>query len=206
MQQILGIILHSIGGFSSASFYVPYQLIRKWSWQTYWITLGFVAWIIMPTVGGYLTTPDLSDILSQSPRSSLFLTYIFGILWGFGGLGAGLGLRYLGNSLGQSISLGVCAIVGTIIPAIMDNKLEMLVTTGPGGIIILGFIVCIIGIVFCGYAGVLKDRMLTNDQKQESVREFSAVKGIFFAVVGGIMSGCMAISIKYGNPISLNRQ
>ena len=203
MQQLIGIILHSIGGFSSASFYVPYQLIRKWSWQTYWITLGFVAWIIMPTVGGYLTTPDLSAILSQSPGSSLLLTYMFGILWGFGGLGAGLGLRYLGISLGQSISLGVCAIVGTLVPAIMDEKVVLLVSTIPGGIIILGFLVCLTGIVLCGYAGVLKDRLLTDDQKKESVKEFSAVKGLVYAVLGGIMSGCMAIAIKSGGPISI---
>ena len=26
---------------------------------TYWISLGFVAWMIMPTVSGLVTTPDL---------------------------------------------------------------------------------------------------------------------------------------------------
>ena len=202
MEQIFGIILHSIGGFSSASFYVPSHLVKKWAWQTYWITLGFVAWIVMPTVGVLLTTPDILGILRESPKSSMIWTYIFGVLWGFGGLGAGLGLRYLGLSLGQSISLGVCAIVGTLVPAIMDNKIYTLVSTVPGGIILLGFILCLAGIVFCGYAGVLKDRMLTDAQKKESVKEFSAVKGLTFAVLGGIMSGCMAIAIKFGSPIS----
>jgi L-rhamnose-H+ transport protein len=202
LEQIFGIILHSIGGFSSASFYVPSHLVKKWAWQTYWITLGFVAWIVMPTVGALLTTPDIMEILRESPKNSMIWTYIFGVLWGFGGLGAGLGLRYLGLSLGQSISLGVCAIVGTVVPAIMDHKIYMLVSTVPGGIILLGFILCLAGIVFCGYAGVLKDSMLTDDQKKESVKEFSAVKGLSFAVLGGIMSGCMAIAIKFGGPIS----
>jgi L-rhamnose-H+ transport protein len=202
VQQIIGIIFHFIGGFSSASFYVPYNLIKKWSWQTYWISLGFVAWIIMPPIGGLLTTPDLFGILSQSPIDSKISTYFFGILWGFGGLGAGLGLRYLGLSLGQSISLGVCAVIGTIVPAIMDKKLGLLFTTIPGGIILIGFLICIIGIVLCGYAGVLKDRMLTETQKKESVKEFSAVKGITMAVLGGVMSACMAIAIKSGEPIA----
>jgi L-rhamnose-H+ transport protein len=203
LEQIFGIILHSIGGFSSASFYVPSHLVKKWAWQTYWITLGFVAWIVMPIVGAHLTTPDIMGILRASPGNSLIWTYVFGVLWGFGGLGAGLGLRYLGLSLGQSISLGVCAIVGTLVPAIMDKKIYMLVSTVPGGIILLGFVLCLAGIVFCGYAGVLKDKMLTDDQKKESVKEFSAVKGLTFAVLGGIMSGCMAIAIKFGSPISI---
>lgn len=202
MEQIVGIILHSIGGFSSASFYVPSHKVKKWAWETYWITLGFVAWIIMPTVGGLLTTPDLGRILGGSPRNSMVWSYVFGVLWGFGGLMCGLGLRYLGLSLGQSISLGVCAIVGTLVPAIIDKKVVMLVTTIPGGIVLLGFLVCLAGIAFCGYAGVLKERLLTEAEKKESVKEFAAVKGLTLAVLGGVMSACMALAINAGGPIA----
>ncbi len=202
MEQLIGIILHWIGGFSSASFYVPYKKVKKWSWVTYWITLGFVAWIIMPTIGGLLTTPDLFGILSKSTSSSLFWTYFFGVLWGFGGLFAGLGLRYMGLSLGQTISLGISAIVGTIVPAILDNKIYTLVSTFSGGIVMVGFLLCVVGIVFCGYAGVLKDRKLTDEQKQSSVKEFSIVKGITYAVLGGVMSACMAFALMAGKPIA----
>lgn len=202
MEQLFGIILHSIGGFSSASFYVPYNRVKKWAWGTYWITLGFVAWIIMPTVGGMLTTSDLFGILRESSLDSKIWTYVFGFLWGFGGLFAGLGLRYLGLSLGQSISLGVSAIVGTLVPAILDKKLVMLVTTFSGGIILLGFLICIVGITFCGFAGILKDRQLTDDQKQESIKEFSALKGFVLAILGGILSACMALAINVGSPIA----
>ena len=202
MEQLLGLLLHSIGGFSSASFYVPAHRVRKWAWETYWISLGFVAWIIMPTVAGLMITSELWIILSQSPSESRIWTFIFGVLWGFGGLFAGLGLRYLGLSLGQSICLGVSAIVGTIVPAIIEEKIDMLISTIPGGIILLGFLMCVIGITFCGYAGVLKDRLLTEDQKKESVKEFSAVKGIVLASLGGVLSACMAFAILSGEPIA----
>ena len=202
MEQLLGIILHSIGGFSSASFYVPSHKLKKWAWETYWITLGFVAWIIMPTIGGLLTTPDLGAILGGSPRGAMAGSYLYGVLWGFGGLMCGLGLRYLGLALGQSISLGVCAIVGTVVPAIIDKKIGMLFTTIPGFIVLLGFLVCIAGIVCCGFAGVLKERLLTEAQKKESVKEFSAVKGLLLAIFGGVMSACMALAINAGQPIA----
>ena len=202
MEQLIGIILHSIGGFSSASFYVPSHKVKKWAWETYWITLGFVAWIIMPTIGGLLTTPDLWAILGGSPRSSMTGSYAFGVLWGFGGLMCGLGLRYLGLALGQSISLGVCAIVGTLVPAFIDHKVGMLVSTNPGRIVLLGFLVCVAGIACCGFAGVLKERLLTEEQKKESVKEFSAVKGLILAIFGGVMSACMALAINAGHPIA----
>src|SRR5665213_529359 len=202
MEQVFGIILHWIGGFSSASFYVPSHWIKKWAWHTYWISLGLIAWIVMPLVGGWLTTPDLKSILIHSSSSSLLWTYVFGVLWGFGGLMAGLGLRYLGLALGQSICLGVSAIVGTLVPAIIDHKAGMLLTTRSGNVIVLGFLVCIIGIIFCGYAGVLKDKYLSADQKKASVKEFSAFKGLLMAVMGGVMSACMAFAIRAGAPIA----
>ncbi|PVD50398.1 rhamnose/proton symporter RhaT [Terrimonas sp.] len=202
MEQILGILYHSIGGFSSASFYVPYNGVKNWSWSTYWIVLGFVAWIIMPAVGGMITSSDLWQILSSSSLSSKVLSWFYGFLWGFGGLLAGLGLRYLGLALGQSVCLGVSAIVGTVIPAIMQDKLVLLFTTIPGAIILMGFLLCIVGVFLCGYAGVLKDRLLSDADKKASVKEFSAVKGFTMAVLGGVFSACMAFAISAGEPIA----
>jgi L-rhamnose-H+ transport protein len=202
MEQLLGIILHSIGGFSSASFYVPSYKLKKWAWETYWITLGCVAWMVMPTIGGLLTTPNLWAVISGSPRGAMVGSYCYGVLWGFGGLMAGLGLRYLGLALGQSICLGVCAIVGTIVPAVIDHKIGMLFTTMPGFVVLLGFLVCVAGIACCGFAGVLKERLLTDAEKKASVKEFAAVKGMLFAIFGGVMSACMALAINAGHPIA----
>lgn len=202
MEQFIGIVLLAAGGLSAASFYVPSYKVKKWSWETYWITLGFVAWMIMPTVAGLMTTPDLWGILHASPVSSLAWAYVFGALWGFGGLMCGLGLRYLGLSLGQSISLGVCAIVGTIVPAIIDHKIGLLFSTIPGGVVLLGFVVCLIGIALCGYAGVLKEQRLTDAEKKESIKDFALVKGVVVAVCGGIMSASMAFAFTSGAPIA----
>jgi L-rhamnose-H+ transport protein len=202
MEQLIGIVLVTLGGLSAASFYVPSYKVKKWSWGTYWITLGFVAWIIMPTVGGLLTTPDLFGILRSSSISSMAWAYVFGAGWGFGGLMCGLGLRYLGLSLGQSISLGVCAIVGTLVPAIIDHKIGLLVSTVPGGVVLAGFIVCLVGIALCGYAGVLKERLLTDEQKKESTKDFAFGKGVTVAVFGGIMSASMALAFTAGKPIA----
>ena len=202
MNPFLGVFLHAIGGFSSASFYVPINKVRLWAWETYWITLGFVAWVVMPQIGGHLTTPDLWGILRHSPASSMGWAYLFGILWGFGGLTCGLSLRYMGLSLGQSISLGFCAAFGTLIPPIFQGKLGDILGTVSGQYVLLGIIVCLLGIALCGWAGVLKERQLTDAQKKEAVKDFSLTKGLAFATFGGIMSSCMAFAIKAGEPIA----
>lgn len=202
MNPFLGVVLHSIGGFSSASFYVPINKVRRWAWETYWITLGFVAWVLMPQVGGFLTTPDLWGILRQSPASSMGWSYLFGALWGVGGLTCGLSLRYMGLSLGQSVSLGFCAAFGTLIPPFFEGRMDEIVGTTSGRYVLLGIAVCLAGIALCGWAGVLKERQLTEAQKREAIKDFSLAKGFVFATFGGIMSACMAFAIKAGAPIA----
>ncbi len=46
MQALLGIIFHSIGGFSSGSFYMPFKKVKGWAWESYWIVGGFFSWLI----------------------------------------------------------------------------------------------------------------------------------------------------------------
>lgn len=202
MEQILGIILHTIGGFSSASFYVPTYKIKKWAWETYWILLGFVAWVVMPAVGCWFVTDKAWEIYSSTSSSALFYTYLFGALWGFGGLFAGLGIRYMGLALGQSISLGVCAIVGTLVPAAMNDSLGSLLSTRSGMVITGGLVISIIGIVCCGIAGHLKEKAWKAQRNGENKGEFALMKGLIIATLGGIMSACMAIAIMFGEPIA----
>ncbi len=204
MNPLLGVFLHAIGGFSSASLYVPNYKVKGWAWETFWILLGFTAWIIMPQIGCWFTTPDHWAILSACPARTLFWVYFFGVLWGFGGFCCGLGLRYLGMSLGQTLELGFCAAFGTIIPPIFAGTAGSLFHTTSGLTVMAGIVVCLAGIAVCGSAGLLKEWSLTDEQKKQGVsqKEFSFWKGLTLAVIGGVMSSCMAFAFDAGKPIA----
>jgi L-rhamnose-H+ transport protein len=203
MSPFFGVFLDSLAGLSAASFYVPTYRIRRWAWETYWITLGLFAWIIMPLIAAWLATPDLWGILAESPSRTIALAYIFGAMWGVGGLTCGLSLRYLGMSLGQSLSLGFCVAFGTLIPPLFSEKAGSLFTTTAGLAVLAGVLICLVGIAICGYAGVLKERQLTDEQKKESIKDFSLAKGYAVAIFGGVMSASMAFAISSGEPIAL---
>src|SRR5579872_824014 len=100
---LLGIPLHWLGGLASGSFYVPYRAVRRWSWETYWLVGGVFSWIIVPWLLGGFMTSDLGQVLREADWSTLFYVYLFGVLWGFGGLTFGLTMRYLGMSLGMAM-------------------------------------------------------------------------------------------------------
>jgi len=198
----LGIFLHAIGGFAAASFYIPFKKVRNWAWESYWLVNGFFSWIIMPWVIAFLVVPELISVLSKAPVSSIFWSYLFGLLWGIGGLTFGLSMRYLGMSLGYAIALGFCAAFGTIIPPIYFGTFGDLIVHVSGLTTLTGVLVCLIGIAVCGRAGISKENELSTEQKKETIKEFNFIKGLLVAVFAGIMSACMAFGIASGKPIA----
>lgn len=210
MQVILGVIFHFIGGFASGSFYMPYKKVRGWAWESYWIIGGLFSWLIIPPLAAWFTVPGFAEIIKNTPAETIQYTMLFGILWGFGGLTYGLGVRYLGMSLGNSVVLGFCSAFGALVPSIYYNfypeegktTLNDLLTTNWGLIVFGGVILCLVGIYICGRAGVLKEKELSEADKKKSVAEFNLGKGLVVAVFSGIMSACFNFGIEAGKPMA----
>ena len=210
MQALLGILYHSIGGFASGSFYMPFNKVKKWKWESYWIVGGHFSWLIVPPIAAYLTAPGFIDIIQTTSGSVLKFTFLMGLLWGIGGLTYGLGVRYLGMSLGNSVTLGFCAAFGAIVPSVYYSinptagKIsftDMMATPG-GQLVLLGVLVCIIGIAISGRAGMLKEKEISEEESKKSVAEFSLVKGLIIAIFSGILSSFMNFGIESGKPMA----
>ncbi len=201
-NPFIGVIYHWIGGLASASFYIPYRGVKKWSWETYWLAGGVFSWIIAPWVLAAILVPELGSILSNAPAEALLWAYIFGAMWGLGGLTFGLTMRYLGIALGMAVALGYCAAFGTLMPPIFSGEITSIVRETSGQVILFGVAVCLAGIAVSGMAGMSKERELTDEQKKATIREFSFVKGILVATFSGIMSASFAYGLAAGDPIA----
>jgi L-rhamnose-H+ transport protein len=200
----LGVFFHWLGGLASASFYVPYRGVKRWSWETYWLAGGFFSWIIAPWILASFLTRDLLQVLSETPGSTIFWAVFFGLLWGVGGLTFGLTMRFLGLSLGMAVVLGLCAAFGTLMPPLFAGVFATQVLgTLSGRIILAGVFVCLLGIAAAGVAGILKERRMSPEQKTAVIREFDLKKGVAVATLSGVMSACFAYGLAAGAPIKL---
>src|SRR5438309_1416397 len=198
----LGVFLHWLGGLASGSFYVPYRGVKHWAWETFWLAGCVFGWIIASWLLGLLITKDLGAVLSESPKITLFWTFFFGLLWGIGGLTFGLTMRYLGLSLGMAVVLGLCAAFGTLMPPIFRGEfMTQVLGTDSGRVILLGIVVCLVGIALAGLAGVYKERTMSPEQQKAAINEFNLKKGVAVATLSGVMSACFAYGLAAGDPI-----
>lgn len=204
MEILIGLLIIAIGAFCQSSSYVPINKMKEWSWESYWLVQGIFAWIVFPLVGALLAVPDghsLMELFAVSDSFSIWMTVSFGVLWGVGGLTFGLSMRYLGVALGQSIALGTCAGLGTVMGPVMLNVfypdggyLEKLTFA-----VLIGVLVTLIGIAVIGVAGHLKTKSLDEEQRKAAVKDFNFPKGITIALLAGFMSGCFNVGLEFGN-------
>lgn len=210
MQALLGIIFHITGGIAAGSFYMPYKKVQKWSWESYWIIGGIFSWLITPFIIARITLPGFLEIIKEAPLSIINYVVLYGILWGIGGLTYGLGIRYLGMSLGNTVILGFSAAFGAILPTIYydlfpkEGKItltEMLTNTW-GQIVLTGIVLCLLGIAICGKAGMMKEKQVSPEEKNKDNTEFNLGKGLIVAIFSGILSACFNFGIEAGKPMA----
>jgi len=199
---LLGVLLLTMGGLAGGSFYVPFGKVKAWAWETYWLTMGVVAWATVPLLVAWITVPNLLQVFLDSPLQSIAWAYLFGAMWGVGAVTFGLTMRYLGISLGMAIVVGLVAAFGTLVPPIVDGQFGDLLVTASGLTVLAGVAVCVAGIGICGYSGMRKERELTEEQKKATIAEFALIKGFVVAIVCGLMSASIVYGINAGKPIA----
>jgi L-rhamnose-H+ transport protein len=177
---------------------MPYKKVKGWSWESFWIVGGLFSWLIVPPLAAYLTIPGFMDIISGASSQVIGTTFLMGLLWGIGGLTYGLGVRYLGVSLGSSIILGLCSVFGALVPSIYyyfspkegKDTIADLFGTSWGRMVMIGLLLCVIGIIICGKAG--------GKNVDASGSEYKVKLGLIVAVISGVLSACFSFGIEAG--------
>jgi hypothetical protein len=177
MTILLGIGLHALGGIAAATCYISQKGTTKWSWQTYWIVFCLVAWFVMPLGVSALTVPDLASVLREAPVGVAVKVFLYGALYGFGGMAFALAIRCIGFSMTYGMAIGISAVFGTVVPQILDGTLIANFQKPGGTVVLVAFILSMVGVAVCGRAGFLKERELAA--KAEGNSSFDMRKGLW---------------------------
>ena len=207
MEIVIGLLIIAIGAFCQSSSYVPINKVKQWSWESYWLVQGIFAWLIFPVLGALLAVPaghSLFDLFTAENSFNVWMTMLFGVLWGVGGLTFGLSMRYLGVALGQSIALGTCAGLGTVMGPVLLNIFfpELDALSSLTFAVIMGVAVTLLGIAVIGVAGSMKAASLSEEEKKAAVKDFNFPKGLAIALLAGFMSGCFNVGLEFGKDIN----
>lgn len=199
----VGVLIFVLGGLAGAIFYLPFKRVKQWAWESYWLIYAVVGLVVVPWALTLTTSPNALAVLKNAPSDELLRCYLFGAMWGVGGLTWGLMIRYLGVGLGLAIGCGLCSAGGTLIQPILAGQISTLYGTPDANMALVAVGVSIFGIVLVGLAGMSKEGELPAEEKKKAVAEYDFKKGILVAIFSGLMSGGLGVGLQSGKTIEL---
>ena len=72
---------------------------------------------------------------------------------------------------------------------------------GTGLILLTGVCITLAGIAVIGYAGSLRARNMSEEEKKAAVKDFALTKGLAVALLAGVMSACFNLGLESGNEV-----
>jgi L-rhamnose-H+ transport protein len=197
----LGIGLHAVGALLSANCYTPQKYIRRWSWETFWMTQAAWCWLLWPIIGAVATIPNLGRVLAEAPSDRMLYSFFMGVAYGVGGTAFNISIRFIGFSLTYAIAVGLSSILGTLIPPLVRGQFGTILSNAGSVWILAGVAAGALGIAVCGLAGRMKELDLARDAG-EGRGEFSLWKGLVLSLVAGLLSAVYGFALEVAAPVA----
>ena len=200
METLIGVGLVAIGALCGGLFALPSKYAGKTPWENLWGLFFLFAAVLIPPA--CLIFVDNAWSTWTASTAVLLYPILFGCLWGLGSAGAALGYKLIGISLGFAIVPGVQVIFGPLIPLFVQHPEQ--IPTAKGLVVLLGIFASVLGVVACGYAGILRSRTSQDpaqDKNEQKPVRALMVKGLVVCVIAGVLCACLNFAFSFGLPI-----
>ena len=183
------------------AFAVPLRLRRRYEMENMWGLAYLVGIIVIPLLAAQMVLPDWSSVL-RSAGADTVLAAAFGVLWGIGSVTFALGISAVGLSLGSALIGGITTASGSVIPLVKRWH------TVPGearALVLLGIVLCLVGVAFFGRAGILRERSAVSDRPTPSGTHPTGtvfLLGLVWCILSGLFSACANLGFDFAEPIS----
>ena len=205
MNLTLGFVFMILGAICGGSFGLPSKYAKKDTpWEALWGPFFFFVTILLPTLLGPIIVKDFFGVFAKAEPVKLIAPLIFGLLWGLGSMTLGMSFAFIGLSLAYALNYGAQIVTGWLVPTLVRSP-ETFATTH-GLVILAGVVTCVLGVIACGRAAMLKERSLADGSAGEAEQETGTKKpkmliGVAIGVASGVLCACYAVSGSFAKDV-----
>lgn len=211
MTLLHGFALTFIAGVSVGFCLWSLKWARIWKFENFWLIYCIVSLIILPFTLAYWFLPHLGDVYASLSINEFLKPFIFGALWGFAQLGAGVCAHELGFAVSGSVLNGTGAAVGTLAPIMLFHRALLFETKGL--LILAGVAIMLVGVALCGWGGYHREEEAKRQGRgagfspeQSAMTQKAQSRVTYFLFVGvalaaGVLSALTNVALAYGGDI-----
>ena len=199
-----GALLAILSGIMNGSFTLPMRFLGRWEWENVWSLFIISSCLLLPVAIVSLSAPQSWTLLAGAPAHAVWAAVLTGFAWGFGAIMFGQSVSAIGISLANTFVLAISSALGSLLPLLILSPAKLFQHAGQ--MIVIGVLIEIIGIVFCGKAGLLREKAVGVDAKTERGDLVGRARPLWVAlllVIGsGILSAVFNIGFTLAQPIA----
>lgn len=196
----IGFAILLFAGLCQGSFGLGYKNYQPLKWEAFWGIYSLFC-IIVPLGWTWYQVPNFLHYLSNADVKHIVVPILCGTIWGISAVGFSKAVTYIGMSLVYGLSMGISAVIGSIIPLLtMENKPSEISIV----VLVVGMVVTLAGIAVITKAGIIKtEEQLTieKDTVNKDNGPGKAKLGLLLAMLSGFGSGAMNIGFDFASPI-----
>lgn len=201
--MITGVLWALVAGLMLGLYALPGKFTKDFKEENTWGLFFMLTMFVVPIMATFLMLRGVAEIYGAADvKAALPVMVISSMLWGTGVMMWGKAIHHIGMSLGFSLFIGTVILIGSILPIGIDvvNKglAEGLPATGTLVLILAGIGVVLLGIVFNGRAGLIREADEKKEAEADSGKK-SMAAGITIAVVGGLLATGFNVAATVGN-------
>lgn len=184
-------VLVAAGGLLAGVFAFPMKRIREWNWENTWFAYSCFGFVLLPFLLVNATVHHVGDVYRSLTPLSLIVIMAAGYTWGWGSALFGVGIQRLGMGLGFSLILGITTVLGALAPLLFTDVKSIHMAPLLSGLLLL-----VVGLVFCGRAGALR-----NEGAQGASSSTSYMAGLILCILSGCFSAAFNVGAAASRPI-----
>jgi L-rhamnose-H+ transport protein len=194
---LLGVSLVMIAGFMSGCCMLPLKFVRSWKWENVWLVFSILSLVVIPWSLALAFVGRLFDTYRALSAHQLAVPMLLGAGWGIAQILFGVSVKRLGLGIAYAIIVGLGAVLGTVVPFLMQQRgLAKELTLE---LIICGVLIMAIGIALTAWGGQINERAAAPVR---SPVHRSYPLAIFLAVLCGLMAPMINYSFAFGQDIA----
>lgn len=199
-NTFLGFGFILLGAMCGGSFGLPSKFAPKDTpWEVLWGPFFLFVTVLIPVLLFPFIADGLFATCGEAGFDIIIWPIAFGFLWGLGSMTLGLSFAFIGLSLAYAINYGGQIILGSMGPLLIHTPEELAKTHG--FVIMAGVAICLVGIVICGKAAILKSKSMEAEDSDKKRGGTTMLKGLIVAFLSGLLCACYSIAFSYGGKV-----
>jgi L-rhamnose-H+ transport protein len=190
----LGFVVLILAGIFQGSFGLGMKRYKPFSWEAFWGLFSLIGALLIPHIVMRVEVHNYMDYIMGTSSRTLWLAVICGFIWGISALLFGKAIDSIGISLTYGLNMGISASLGSFLSLFILGDLpefKVFIT------LIIGYIIMLLGVYVITKAGLLKDKEVNKEKKDERNPLF--IRGIILAMFAGLGSAAMNIGFTFAN-------